>query len=219
MSEIEVEECLKCDVCKDTFYDPITLLCQHTFCSFCLSSLKECPMCRLKLHLPKQRNQLMTDLIEVLYGPEKLKELTNKFHLTKLEKEIRPQVEKDLRTNFDKMLLENTKTNKPKDSEEVKNVNVDTSVPSNTVPAAPIPQTDNESDSSFWSIDNMIKFVEFAFLAYYFYVFVTSFTNYGFSWIKLLLNLFVLLQAFLPMVSSNYFALPESSSNVLANFF
>jgi len=214
MTDSEVDDFLRCDVCKDSFYDPITLLCQHSFCSYCVSTLKECPMCRLKLHLPKQRNLLLTKAIEILYGPEKLEELNSKFHLTKLEKEIRPQVEKDLRNDFDKMLIDNSKTlPKPPNENDYKNISVDTT-PSVNPPKAP-----EEPVSSWWSPDNLVKWVEFAFLAYYLYTFIVSTANYGFSWIKFVLNLFVLFQAAIPFIGSNYLSLSASNpmNGVLEN--
>jgi len=52
------DQILRCEICNDLLYQPMTLICQHTFCYHCLSigkstnSMKECPLCRLKLELP-----------------------------------------------------------------------------------------------------------------------------------------------------------------------
>jgi hypothetical protein len=46
---------LTCAICFRIFYDPITSLCNHTFCRGCLKkyfkkSNQSCPLCRLELH-------------------------------------------------------------------------------------------------------------------------------------------------------------------------
>jgi len=82
-----VDENCKCDVCKDFLFEPVTLLCQHTFCMSCIISLKECPVCRLKIYIPKNENKLFTKIIDILYGPEKNIELANKFKKEKIERE------------------------------------------------------------------------------------------------------------------------------------
>jgi hypothetical protein len=215
MSDSEVEDNLKCDVCKDFFYDPITLLCQHTFCSFCITTLKECPMCRLKIHLPKQKNKLITELIGILYGREKLEELNNKFHLTKLEKEIRPQVEKDLRLDFDNMLMDNSKTS-PKSSDKIIKC-VDFNLNPKT-------KVEHPKESSIWdfTLENLIKWLELIFVAYYVWILIYNSSGNGFSWIKFLLNVFILIQTFTSMFSFNtqydqYFSIVGTSNNILSN--
>ncbi|XP_024113801.1 nuclear factor 7, brain-like [Oryzias melastigma] len=49
-----LESFLSCHVCSETFKDPVTLKCNHNFCSSCLQELwkqaqsKKCPICRKK---------------------------------------------------------------------------------------------------------------------------------------------------------------------------
>ena len=105
MSEEDIiEDFLKCDVCKDIFNEPKTLLCQHTFCSTCLISLKECPMCRLKLYLPEKTNILFDKIVGILYDANKIKELENRHRREKLEKEITPKVIEEMNKNFNQTI-------------------------------------------------------------------------------------------------------------------
>uniref|UniRef100_A0A8C7WUH4 RING-type domain-containing protein n=1 Tax=Oryzias sinensis TaxID=183150 RepID=A0A8C7WUH4_9TELE len=49
-----LESYLNCHVCSETFNDPVTLSCNHNFCSSCLqkfweqSQNKNCPICKRK---------------------------------------------------------------------------------------------------------------------------------------------------------------------------
>ncbi|XP_030000205.1 nuclear factor 7, ovary-like [Sphaeramia orbicularis] len=49
-----VEHCLSCPVCSETFRDPVSLSCNHSFCSNCLKEFwkqtkkKNCPICKRK---------------------------------------------------------------------------------------------------------------------------------------------------------------------------
>ena len=208
----EVEDYLKCDVCKDFFYDPITLLCRHTFCSSCVSSLKECPMCRLKIHLPKQKNKLMTELVSVLCGPEKIQELHNKYHLATLEKEIRPQVEKDLRTEFDNMLLDNSTTSKKSSDKDVKNINI--------IQTNPRIEPIKEKSVFDFTFENAIMWLELIFAGYYVWMLIYNSSSGGFSWLKFLLNVFMLIQTFTSMFNQNsqydqYLSIVGTSNNIL----
>ena len=55
----KLDELLKCPVCLDTFREPRTLCCLHTFCTECLEGCKrllrldiECPVCKRVSILP-----------------------------------------------------------------------------------------------------------------------------------------------------------------------
>ncbi|XP_015256082.1 PREDICTED: nuclear factor 7, brain-like [Cyprinodon variegatus] len=52
MDEILLEDYLRCHVCSETFRDPVSLSCNHSFCSSCLNKFweqtgnKNCPICK-----------------------------------------------------------------------------------------------------------------------------------------------------------------------------
>jgi RING-type zinc-finger len=55
----KIDELLKCPVCLDTFREPRTLCCLHTFCTECLEGCRrllrrdiECPVCKRVSNLP-----------------------------------------------------------------------------------------------------------------------------------------------------------------------
>jgi hypothetical protein len=174
----DIEEFLKCDVCKDILNDPRTLLCQHTFCATCLISLKECPMCRLKLYLPEKSNDTFNKLIGLIYGPEKIKELEDRHRKEKIEKEMLPKVIDELNNN-----LNNT---------------VKTSVNNNTDDSV------NVIDPVFSlfglemklsTFDYILKFIEITFLLYYLYTFYLSYTSGSLTTYKIFINLLVIFQS------------------------
>lgn len=182
----DIEDFLKCDVCKDILNEPKTLLCQHTFCANCLISLKECPMCRLKLYLPKNSNNIFNNIISLLYGSEKVKELEEKNRKEKLEKELLPKVLNELNNN-----LNNTINNNGHNSNNSNNDNLQTDI-----------NIDIDPVLSFWkfsiklsTFNYIIKTIEILFLCYYLYTFVINYKNNNLSTYKILLNLTIICQS------------------------
>jgi hypothetical protein len=184
----DIEDFLKCDVCKDILNEPKTLLCQHTFCANCLISLKECPMCRLKLYLPKESNNIFNNLIGLLYGSEKIKELEEKNRREKLEKELLPKVLNELNNNLNNTISNNSNTNHNNTNNQIDNDN-DIEI-------------DNDPIVSFWkfsiklsTFNNIIKSIEIIFLCYYLYTFMINYKNNNLSTYKILLNLTIICQS------------------------
>jgi hypothetical protein len=181
----DIEDFLKCDVCKDILNEPKTLLCQHTFCANCLISLKECPMCRLKLYLPKNSNNIFNNIISLLYGSEKVKELEEKNRKEKLEKELLPKVLNELNNNLNNTISNNTNNN------QIDNDNNNNDI-----------EIDNDPILSFWkfsiklsTFNNIIKSIEIIFLCYYLYTFMINYKNNNLSTYKILLNLTIIFQS------------------------
>ena len=186
----DIEDFLKCDVCKDILNEPKTLLCQHTFCANCLISLKECPMCRLKLYLPKESNNIFNNLIGLLYGSEKIKELEEKNRREKLEKELLPKVLNELNNNLNNT-ISNNNSNNNNTNNQIDNHNDN--------------DIDNDIDEpilSFWkfsiklsTFNYIIKTIEIIFLCYYIYTFIINYENRNLSTYKILLNLLIIFQS------------------------
>jgi hypothetical protein len=180
----DIEDFLKCDVCKDILNEPKTLLCQHTFCANCLISLKECPMCRLKLYLPKNSNNIFNNIISLLYGSEKVKELEEKNRKEKLEKELLPKVLNELNNNLNNTISNNGNND---NIQSYNNNDID---------------IDIDPVLSFWkfsiklsTFNNIIKTIEILFLCYYLYTFVINYKNNNLSTYKILLNLTIICQS------------------------
>jgi hypothetical protein len=178
----DIEDHLKCDVCKDFFNEPKTLFCQHTFCASCLISQKECPVCRLKIHLPEATNNIFDILVTSIYGNEKVKELQNRHRKEKLEKELLPNVLSELNNNLNSTLRTSGQTSSNNASPGLEyGIN-----------------TNNNFNTNFWgfeiNINNIIKWVEIAFLGYYIYSFSMSLRQ-GFSLPKVFLNLLIIFQS------------------------
>lgn len=180
-----INENCKCDVCKDFLFEPVTLFCQHTFCMSCIISLKECPMCRLKIYIPKNQNKIFTKIIEILYGPEKNIELANKFKKENIEKELKPKILDELRNNLTKTINENVPINQTSRTQ------------SNNINNQPI-QNNNQTpqDVTIFGINItfILKFVEICFLIYYIYGFVKS-LRHEINWFRTGLNLIIIIQS------------------------
>lgn len=186
----DIEECVKCDVCKDVLYDAKTILCQHTFCGSCLVSLKECPMCRLKLFLPSNNNNIFNNLANILYGKEKVAELKNKTKRDKLEKELNKTVLDELQTSFNKSITSSTSITTERFQE----------LPNNQQDQINLINQSAELSTNVtilgysFDITLIIKYIEIAFLLYYIYGFCMS-LRYGVNWFKLSLNLLIIFQS------------------------
>ena len=166
----DIEECLKCDVCKDVLYDAKTVLCQHTFCGSCLISLKECPMCRLKLFLPSNNNNIFNNLVNILY---------------------------ELQTSFDKSITHTTPTqtvqqplNNLNHHNNLNNLNQQNDLINQSTEIS----TNVNIFGFSLDLSLIIKYIEIGFLLYYIYGFFMS-LRYGFNWFKLSLNLIIIFQS------------------------
>jgi hypothetical protein len=195
----EIEDFFKCDVCKEVLNDPRTLLCQHTFCNSCLTSVKDCPMCRLKIYLPTDNNNIFNDLISVVYGPEKVKEFQMKHQKDKLEKEMLPKVLEELNNNINNTI---------KNSQPTATITLPTQTTSGL--SSFWHSSNNPTETlSFWgfsikmsTFENIIKFFEIGFLMYYLYTFFVNYTTGNLSTYKIFLNLLIIFQSFYSIFAS-----------------
>lgn len=120
---LNIEDQLTCPVCTNTYYNPITLLCQHTFCYHCITDdkIKDCPVCRVKKFVPATNNKGLTDNIltkisELYYGSDGIDKIRVEVEGYLEDKEIRPKIEKDI----EKQLLSTLNTLAIKKSKEKK---------------------------------------------------------------------------------------------------
>lgn len=104
---LDVEEQLSCPVCTNTYYNPITLLCQHTFCHHCINDdkIKECPVCRVKKFIPSSvtqgiTNNVLSKISELYYGIDGMNVIKEEVDDYLEDKEIRPKIEKEMETKL-----------------------------------------------------------------------------------------------------------------------
>jgi len=142
--DVDIEQSLTCGVCQDILYNSKTLICQHTFCSSCLVSQKNCPICRLKINEQPRINPIFNNIVEILYDDKKIQELKNKNY----EKELLPKVIDELKKD-----LNNTFAGKTDIS--IENTSTDTYVMG-------------------YNLTSIIKYIEMAFLIYYIYSFIRN---------------------------------------------
>lgn len=94
-----LEEDLLCEICHETLYKPITLHCQHTFCTSCISGIKmnnedvqnwKCPSCRARFldPLTGYTNKLIEKLTEKFHDTKALEQRSKESIKINNEKEI-----------------------------------------------------------------------------------------------------------------------------------
>lgn len=100
---LNIDEQLSCAVCTCAYYNPITLLCQHTFCYHCISDekVKECPICRVKKFIPKSASDTITDNIlnkitKIYYGETEINKMKDYVEDYLDEKKTKPVIEKEM---------------------------------------------------------------------------------------------------------------------------
>lgn len=156
----DIEQSLACGVCKDILYNAKTLICQHTFCSSCLVSQKNCPICRLKINEQPRINPIFNNMVEILYDDKKIQELKNKNY----EKELLPKVIDELKKDLNNTFASKTDISIENDSNDT-----------------------NDTYIMGYNITSIIKYLEITFLIYYIYSFVRNMI-YDFNLMKCLIN-------------------------------
>ncbi len=107
--EKSIDHELQCSICRATFDDPKTLICQHTFCSSCIErSIPEqpdvipwlkCPTCQKESLVPSCINTTLRNIIEEKY-PEKAKKRKEKQKREEINTSLRERVLKEFRAEF-----------------------------------------------------------------------------------------------------------------------
>lgn len=107
LQKLDIEDQLSCPVCTNTYYNPVTLLCQHTFCYHCISDekIKECPVCRIKKFIPANAVDGLTDNIigqitNIYYGNESMNQIKQEVDEYLEDKRLKPEIEKELETRM-----------------------------------------------------------------------------------------------------------------------
>lgn len=107
LQKLDIEDQLSCPVCTNTYYNPITLLCQHTFCYHCISDdkIKECPVCRIKKFIPVNAVSGLTDNIinkisDLYYGSQEMRKIGEDVNNYLENKRLKPEIEKNMEKNL-----------------------------------------------------------------------------------------------------------------------
>lgn len=145
------DQILRCEICNDLLYQPMTLICQHTFCYHCLSigkstnSMKECPLCRLKLELPPNPNQtsnnLLSQIEHIIYGSTRFQEIKDKVAQEELQRELEPEIRKEIQEAFKNTLISHN---------DYKKINIDLN--NNNITNA-----GGQTDDDLENLDNQIE--------------------------------------------------------------
>lgn len=104
---------LTCAICQGIFESPFTLLCQHTFCKDCISSVadRKCPVCHHSFILTANKNNIIGEMCDVVYpegsGVRKSHALDED---TKLRNKQIEEINKVLLDNHIKVITEEEKT-------------------------------------------------------------------------------------------------------------
>lgn len=177
MKKDDLESTLKCEICGDLLYQPMTLLCQHTFCYHCLElgksmkTLKECPLCKLKLEIPLNppQNNLISEIEKIIYGKKHFQTIEERVQEETLHRKLEPQVRQEIQEAFQKTLNQSKK-------EDYKNININlgnndsnTSDNNDSENPTPVVPPSNQLSSNNWTvkdITNTLETLVFVFYAY-----------------------------------------------------
>lgn len=110
-----LESHYQCSICTQILFDPITLICQHTFCRDCLvqhmKTSKKCPTCQKHFFLPSTNTTFIIrdaifDLQSKIYPPEKLATMQeNRLH-SRIKLNTKETVIAELRKELENTILD-----------------------------------------------------------------------------------------------------------------
>lgn len=107
LQKLDIEDQLSCPICTNTYYNPVTLLCQHTFCYHCISDekIKECPVCRIKKFIPNKATEgetdnILSEITNIYYGTDSMEKIKEEVDDYLEDKRLRPEIEKQLKTRL-----------------------------------------------------------------------------------------------------------------------
>jgi len=86
-----------CAICMDTFYKPITIMCQHTYCKGCLLKMKDrkCPLCKIRFVIPKEYNRNIYN-IGKLVNPKYIEGLEKKEEKLEIVKSVKDELRTEI---------------------------------------------------------------------------------------------------------------------------
>lgn len=101
----DLRDDLTCSICKDYFCEPITLICNHTYCRLCLIRANEnnnhCPLCNTRFWIPDYNitNNILKSMIVKIIGEEgykeRMEELEKHAIRETLEEEVREEIRRE----------------------------------------------------------------------------------------------------------------------------
>lgn len=120
----DLEDTLKCNICKEIFNEPVTLICNHTFCYSCIINMpasqwapRKCPMCQVLIWLPPQHtvNFILRDVIINIYGQQKYETIKQERTKGILKKSLETEVKEEIKTEIWRTVMDAMKHTLPKD--------------------------------------------------------------------------------------------------------
>ena len=94
---------LKCSVCQDMLFMPMTLACQHNFCRDCIDGLRDarhmCPMCKDKSLFPGEYNRAFDAVISATC-PERHKRRADRMSNMETAKSAAQRIEREIYENI-----------------------------------------------------------------------------------------------------------------------
>jgi hypothetical protein len=113
-TENGIDSSYDCSICHSLFVQPVTLLCQHTYCRQCIKihydkakSTKKtptCPLCNCGIIIPPNDNNLLVDIINLNYEDE-YKERVEQAKKDDIKSDIKEEVKNELRKDLFSSLM------------------------------------------------------------------------------------------------------------------
>jgi len=113
-NNIDDNHLFDCTICHELLIEPVTLLCQHTYCRGCIKNYvkqqrnakreSKCPVCQCAVVIPPNNNFLLKEIIQNKF-PDVYRSRLEQTYKDTIKRDVRSQIEDEVRKEIFNGLL------------------------------------------------------------------------------------------------------------------
>ena len=113
---VSMRQLLQCPICHDMLVNPVTIICNHTYCRACIDSIqiddmvarRRCPICRVSFWLPPNSiNPMIADMVRAVYGSAQYDARVTEQRDRELDRDLATRVREETRRELWREIWQN----------------------------------------------------------------------------------------------------------------